>query len=180
MRYTGICAPRKRSSPLQEMAVMGVAWLVGIEFVARKQHEIDPALDRRINHAVVRLRNRARKPVSPFRRKITQAAKRRTQMDVARMNECNTVGHTPSLAQQTKKCRGVQTSSAKKHAGQLFRTEKSLFSQKLHSHQSQRARLPASAIRALPWRSVLRYASRRISPKRAARSLRSVESLRRS
>lgn len=95
------------------MAVMGVAWLVGIEFVARKQHEIDPALDRRINHAIVRLRNRARKPVSPFRRKITQAAKRRTQMDVARMNECNTVGHTPSLAQQTKKCRGVQTSSAK-------------------------------------------------------------------
>ena len=46
--------------------------------------------------------------------------------------------------------------------------------------KSQRARLPASAIRALPWRSVLRYASRGISPKRAARSLRSVESLRRS
>lgn len=69
MRYTGICASRKRLEPLQEMAVMGVAWLVGIEFVARKQHEIDPALDRRINHAVIRLRNRVRKPVSPISEK---------------------------------------------------------------------------------------------------------------
>ena len=162
------------------MAVMGVAWLVGIEFVARKQHEIDPALDRRINHAVVRLRNRARKPVSPFRRKITQAAKRRTQMDVARMNECNTVGHTPSLAQQTKKCRGVQTSSAKTRWATIPNRKEPFSAKSCVRTKSQRARLPASAIRALPWRSVLRYASRGISPKRAARSLRSVESLRRS
>ena len=162
------------------MTMMGVAWLVGVEFVARKQHEIDPALDRRINHAVVRLGNRARKSVGPFRGKVAQTAKRRTQMDVARMNECNTVCHTPSLAQRTKKCRGVQTSSAKTRWTAIPNRKESFSAKSCIRTKSQRARLPASAIRALPWRNVLRYASRGISPKRAARSLRSVESLRRS
>ena len=96
------------------MAMMGVAWLVGVEFVARKQHEIDPALDCRINHAVVRLGNRARKPVGPFRGKVAQTAKRRTQMDVARMNECNTLAHTSSVPDSRESVHSIRTNDSEK------------------------------------------------------------------
>ena len=103
--------------PLQKMAMMRIARLIGVELVAREQHEVDPALKSRVDHAVVRLGNRSRKAIGPLWRQVAQAAERRTQMDVARMNECYALAHIPSVPDTRDEGRSIRINDSEKPLG---------------------------------------------------------------
>lgn len=83
---------------LEKVQVVTVGGARRVEYVAGNDHEVDLTVESGVDHAIVCFDNGREQPVGPHVRQRPKPAKRRAQVEVGSVDECQLFRHEPSVA----------------------------------------------------------------------------------